>query len=246
MQDSPTTHRPNSPSGMFARIPGMAFSLGVVTLALPCGCSQETRPVRPTLFSVSSPTRVDFGRAGGAIGVQQEFEAIEGLDESTPSPAELSVASSFGNGAAITVSVFATSSGSLANLGWRDREGLAGGPLADKSQLLSDFVMAYTAYGADALNLRLAGLARGRYTMTTYHHDTAYQDHGAITVYVSDAYGEASVASGVVQSTGTSPTSISSLQFDFTADGVNPVIVRFAETQAAILNGFELTRSAPR
>lgn len=48
------------------------------------------------------------------------------------------------------------------------------------------------------------------------------------------------------QSTGTSPSSVASLRFEFTADGVNPVVVHLeevdgtADNETAVLNGFEI------
>lgn len=200
----------------------------------------------PIVAIAQSALLIDFGDGMATrAGLQLGYQAFEEPGESTPSPMTLDFASSLGNSGTVSVSVYVTPTG--ASLGWRDREGLTGGPFAANSELLSDFVLAFSYYDAQTLNLQLTSLLAGHYRIKTYHHDSSFNDHGEINVYLDDASGLTTIATNVRQTTGHSPSDVASLQFEFTADGTNPVMIRFDQVQgnAAVLNGFDLTPSAP-
>jgi len=103
---------------------------------------------------------------------------------------------------------------------------------------------------SDVLVMQIEGLAPGRYTMTTYHHDgnTGSGDNdGTINIVVEDARGKNDVANQLPQSWGTEPEFVASASFTLVSDG-GMVVVTFDQNQGShideptwdevFLNGF--------
>ena len=121
------------------------------------------------------------------------------------------------------------------------------GSFASQSNLLSDSIL-INAPGSIAISF--SGLAAGRYQITTYHHDTLFGDTFIpFDISVADATGTNTVASGLDTSGTTSPTSITTAMFSFTAGLDGLATIEFASNAAALaqhmsINGFQLTGAA--
>ncbi len=103
---------------------------------------------------------------------------------------------------------------------------------------------------SDVLVMQIEGLAPGRYTMTTYHHDGnsgGGDNDGTFNIVVEDARGKNDVANQLPQSWGTEPESVVSASFTLVSDG-GKVVVTFDQNQGShideptwdevFLNGF--------
>jgi hypothetical protein len=111
-----------------------------------------------------------------------------------------------------------------------------------------DFV--FTPAATNGLNITISGLLANDYTFTGYFHD-ATVDQGVVDVFV-DITGAGSsfvqVLDDVAYTTGVSVAALGQGSFNFTADGVNDVIVRIfnpGPTQADLINGFTLSIPTP-
>ncbi|QNN22487.1 PEP-CTERM sorting domain-containing protein [Planctomycetales bacterium ZRK34] len=138
--------------------------------------------------------------------------------------------------------------GPITNLGFRNR-GTLTGAFADASDLLGDEAKAngLTDTADNSLFLTLSGLDAGVYEITTFHHDQAVAN-GIIDILLSDALGsDQLVVDDLIQTGGSAPTSIATATFNFTANGIDDIIIELLEVQAindhaeAVLNGFQLT-----
>ena len=100
----------------------------------------------------------------------------------------------------------------------------------------------------------IKNLDAGMYTMTTYHHDPeedVQNDDGTLNINVQDADGTRLVADHLQQSWGPKPSFVAVASFRFRADGVNDIVITFADNNdgihnEAFLNGFELGVSIAR
>ena len=127
----------------------------------------------------------------------------------------------------------------------RDR-GAITGTHASLSNLLRDF--GFNGNGAPPLDVSLKHINAGTYTFTGYFHDSDV-DHGTQTIsYSVDGGGSFAVgASNVTISTTSSPAAFGSASFNFTANGTDDVVFRFANDGGGvdILNGFDITGPGP-
>ena len=106
----------------------------------------------------------------------------------------------------------------------------------------------------DPFDMVIKGLDAGIYTMTTYHHDPEEDvpnDDGTLNITVQDADGTRLVANHLQQSWGPRPSFIGVATFRFRSDGINNVVITFADNNdgihnEAFLNGFELSISIAR
>lgn len=107
---------------------------------------------------------------------------------------------------------------------------------------------------SDPFDMVIKGLDAGVYIMTTYHHDPAEDvpnDDGTLNITVQDADGTRLVVDGLQQSWGPKPSFVGKATFRFRSDGVNDVVITFADNNdgihnEAFLNGFELGVSIAR
>ncbi len=97
------------------------------------------------------------------------------------------------------------------------------------------------------LILTLKGLPAGAYQTTTYHHNAGVANAGLpFSILVNNSSGETTAATNVPVTLGFTPASVSSATFQFTATGLNNVVIRFhggGDFQNPInpfLNGFTL------
>ncbi len=107
-------------------------------------------------------------------------------------------------------------------------------------KLAEDFVV---PSGLD-LQVSLSGLAAGSYSMTTYHHRPSLtSQYNLKGITIDTGTGAVQVAQNVPVSIGYSPSSVGSAVFQFSADGVNNVVMTVqgnSVTTAGLLNGFEV------
>ncbi len=117
-----------------------------------------------------------------------------------------------------------------------DDAGTVAGPLGP---LLDDYL--FPTYSD--MYFELSGLAAGTYWMTSYHHNPMAAAVGMFAgITVDTGSGPQSVATDVPISIGFAPESISTATFEFTADGVNDVVVIFQNgSSQATINGFTLS-----
>jgi hypothetical protein len=129
---------------------------------------------------------------------------------------------------------------------WRIRDQITNGPWTGMNPLLHDFVFTWSS---TALVVTLTGLSSGEYLVTSYHHDTQFQDHGAIDILVSDANGSRLVAGGLAQTSGTEPEDVARCTSLLTVAQGGSVTLTYAVTthtgNAAILNGLTVARVNP-
>ncbi len=178
-----------------------------------------------------SPNRVQPGFEDFAPGVETNFTTLDRYFLYPP------VASQTYAAATVTVH---DNPMVMANGIIFDDAGTVAGPLGP---LVDDYLFP----SFSDIFIELSGLAAGTYSMTTYHHQagaTAVATFAGITV--DTGTGAMSVATDVPISIGFTPESISSATFQFTADGVNDVVVEFLNGQdppsLAVVNGFTLSQ----
>lgn len=172
-----------------------------------------------TVPSMASATvlKVDVGLVGQDI--QSGFVGLSGASTST------SASGTFG-GVGVAIA-------GLNTAGFRDRGDLTNA-LGD---LAEDFFFSTTR-----INLTLTNLAAGNYSLTSWSHDQSFvQSTHKITFNGTD------LLSGIVATTGTSPTAIGFGSVSFYSDGMGSDVFSFIETSnaargdtAVILNGFTL------
>lgn len=138
--------------------------------------------------------------------------------------------SPLGVGGAVHVSLHAPNA-RWSRLAFRDRGDMSG----DLADLAEDFV-----FNEARLDLEIAGLKPGIYTINTWHHDASYVG-GKIDVVV----GSRTVLGAVAQTTGKS-TVPASAAFTLAANGTDPVAIGFVSQSpddafVAYLNGFSVT-----
>lgn len=184
--------------------------------------------------TVSPSLRVDFGWQNPAFDLASGFEAFTNSNQNGADGQSIQFASELGTAGEVTVQV----EGNSDWLGWRDRGDVYGAELGDVSE---DFV-----FNGEWLEVVLEDLQPGAYLMTSYHADPGF-NHGAVDVLVSDALGnDRLVATDILMP---EPMNVEPGFATYTlyADGINPVTVRFAESNPAgsstyvMLGGFALT-----
>lgn len=174
-----------------------------------------------------SGLKVDIGANGQ--DVQAGWQGFHGGSGggNTPGPKQQWYFSDAGNLGSVSVTLDADS------MGYRNRSDVTGA-LGD---MLEDMNYARN-YGP--LDLTLGRLQPGRYTITTYHHDTDYP-RGALGLVADDALGTGRAMAVVDQSEGTSPGSIGTATFEVVSDGVNPIVIHTVglASDIPVLSGFE-------
>lgn len=183
-----------------------------------------------------------------ALSVDIEANGIQDGYQPFPSPGSSFTSASWyfptalGRNGGVEVTIRAAAEAE--HVTWRARQRVEAGPFASMSDLLSDLVFVYSS---TTMEVELAGLAEGQYTIRSYHHDTMFDDHGAIDVSVRDAGGVRAIAAGIVQTWGASPSSLAQVQFDFAVEGPGIATVSFSSTpgtgNAIVLNGFDIVRA---
>ena len=134
----------------------------------------------------------------------------------------------------------------------RDRGQLGGGahPLSDLLREVVYITANPDTVGNGTLDVVVSGLNAGQYSFTGYFHDNVV-DHIAMDVELSVDGGNSflQVVDDALASTTTTPATIGSATFPFTANGTDAVHFRiigqggttnFATSETAILNGFEV------
>jgi len=171
--------------------------------------------------------KVDFDDNDAGIDTQPGFTSVT----TGGGP----VAADFGQGGAFNISFSSNGPVDDRNRGPMD----ASQPLGDVGR---DFIFGNRGGGATRLNLSLANLAAGNYTMTTYHHDNNGSSTFDIDLDVNTGSGFVDGAT-VARSFGTNPAGgLASGTFSFDANGVDNATVRMiASTNGHLINGFELT-----
>ncbi len=170
---------------------------------------------------------VDFDDNDAGMNTQSGFTSV--------TTAGGAVAADFGQGNAIDISF--SSNGSRDD---RDRGPMdAGQPLGNVGR---DFIFGNANAGATRLDLNLADLAAGNYTITTYHHDNNGSSTFDIDVDVDTGSGFVDGAT-VARSFGTNPSGgLASGTFSFDANGIDDATIRtISSTNGHLINGFELT-----
>ncbi|HQL75605.1 MAG TPA: LamG domain-containing protein [Phycisphaerae bacterium] len=183
--------------------------------------------------------RVDIGSSvnngGGPGGVQYGFLPMEAAEGGSNPPVTQSLPVSFGQGAGGTMT--ATLSGYTH---FRDYTAITG-DFAASSALLSDMALRNSS---GTMTLALSDLPPGFYQLKTYHHSDTFAG-ASFDVSLSDAGrpGWQSIATGLVCSTGTSPTAVTTVDVPFAVLGAGTASLNFAATTSSShfsFNGFEL------
>ena len=182
---------------------------------------------------------VNFVLAGGAT--QSGYDTAS--DTSGGGSASWSLTAANGDEVALQASTTQAT-----GLGFRYRNTAVTGGFATLSNLLrGELKSANTPdeSSADTLKLTLSGLSAGTYEMTTYHHGTTHASASAFGGPFHLLVDGSQVNGDYTHTFGTSPDTITTIDFQFIADGVNPVAIEFVEPTAAtreiVINGFELS-----
>lgn len=170
---------------------------------------------------------VDFDDNDAGISTQPGFTSV--------TTAGGPVAAEFGQGNAINISFASNGSIDDRNRGPMD----ASQPLGDVGR---DFIFGNRGAGASRLDMSLAFLAAGNYSITTYHHDNNGSSVFDIDIDVDTGSGFVD-GTTVARSFGTNPAGgVASGTFSFDANGVaDPTVRMVASTNGHLINGFELT-----
>jgi len=174
--------------------------------------------------------KVDIGSAGQTVQAGWQGFAVGSNTADTPSPKEHWYFTELGNQGSARVRLSAPS-----GMGYRDR--------SDVSHAIGD-VLEDISYARNygPLDVTLGSLQPGRYTITTYHHDTNF-NRDTLGLTVDDAVGTGRAVAVVDQSAGANPGAIASATFEVIADGVNPIVVRTTgiASDIPVISGFEVT-----
>ena len=177
---------------------------------------------------------VDVGRSDAAGPAQSGYEQFE---FNNTGPNTISYTRSEATDGDIEVTI-------AGNTHYRsdDTEGITGGPFVGLNNLLIDSALR----NADGtMTLTLGDLQAGDYSITMYHHrGSAFTSNATFDVDLTDSTGTSSIATGLVNTFGTSPTVILTNTFNFTSNGTDDVAIdmtRTGGTQWMVLSGFEVT-----
>ena len=134
-------------------------------------------------------------------------------------------------GVTVTIDNLDQGGSSVGRIDWRDRGNQAGAP--DPLVLLGeDFVK----NNAGIVRLTIGGIPAGTYSAVSYHYDPGFTQSNPIEVWLNDdgftfkdtgAAGDASGGAGGVNAITTLRMEQSAARFQFTSDGVNPVVLVF-------------------
>ncbi|QDU26773.1 Hemolysin, chromosomal [Anatilimnocola aggregata] len=137
------------------------------------------------------------------------------------------VATSIGIGGSVTI----TLPGGVDD---RDRGPITGGSSQGASNLLRDFIFRNTG----TLDITISNLQASTYTFTGFFHDVT-SSQGTVDLFINTGSGFIQQVDNLPYSIGATVAEAAVGTFSFTADGVNPVIVRLDSSGVNdIINGF--------
>ena len=206
----------------------------------------------------SAQTSIDFN-SSDAAPIAADEPGFSGIERSSDKdfvsqPVENILNASFGNGNFTTVngSINGSNGEYLVTV-----EELAGGNIGIESRsragnafqtpdLVRDYWKADQS-GTTPIFLDFDGLEAGQYNITTWHTGVRFYDGNTTEVFVTDVNRTSVSVGSTTQSgdfnSGSGPTTLASLNFDFEANGNDTVSLRIDTAgNPSLINGFELTQ----